>query len=127
MASKGRNRAHAACADGGVTDAPSGEVSFHLSWHVRSFGLHKHVEVSAVQSSRDFSALTDDERRAGANSAAFDLVVPADVARSMRRWRLSNVTQKVLRCGSPDEAYPADARLKGKRLGYEDLREPLPP
>lgn len=87
----------------------------------------RHVEVSAVQPSRDFSALTDDERRAGANSAAFDFVVPADVARSMRRWQLSNVTLKVLRCGSPDDAYPADARLKGKRLGYEDLREPLPP
>jgi hypothetical protein len=87
----------------------------------------RHVKVSAVKPSKDFSGLTDYERKQPANWAAFDVVVPASVARSIRRWQLSNVTLQVFRCDNPDDAYPADARLNGKRLQYEDLKEPLSP
>ena len=83
--------------------------------------------MSAVRPSKDFSGLTDYERKQPSNWAAFDVAVPANVARSIRRWRLSNVTLRVFRCNNPGDAYPADARLSGKRLQYEDLREPLPP
>jgi hypothetical protein len=87
----------------------------------------RHVEVSAVTPSKDFTGLSEYERKEGPGWLAFDVAVPASVARSMRRWQLSNVTLQVFRCDNPDDAYPADARLNGKRLQYEDLSEPLPP
>jgi hypothetical protein len=80
-----------------------------------------------VTPSKDFSGLTDYERKNVSDWAAFDVAIPASVARSIRRWQLSNVTLQVFRCSNPDDAYPADARLNGKRLQYEDLKEPLPP
>ena len=86
----------------------------------------KQVDVSAVKPSKDFSGLTDYERKQRSNWAAFDVDVPASVARSIRRWQLSNVTLQVFRCNNPNDAYPADARFNGKRLQYEELREPLP-
>lgn len=87
----------------------------------------RQVEVSAVTPSKDFTGLSDYERKQGSNWVAFDVALPASVARSIRRWQLSNVTLRVFRCDNPDDAYPADARLNGKRLRYEDLSEPLPP
>jgi hypothetical protein len=86
----------------------------------------RHVEVSAVTPSKDFTGLSDYEKQ-GASWLAFDVAVPASVARSIRRWQLSNVTLQVFRCDNPGDAYPADARLNGKRLQYKDLSEPLPP
>jgi hypothetical protein len=86
----------------------------------------RHVDVSAVRQSRDFSGLSKHEHEEQPSWAAFDVIVPADIARSIRRWQLSNVTLQVFRCGNPNDAYPADARFDGKRLQYEDLREPLP-
>ena len=87
----------------------------------------RQVEVSAAKPSNDLGGLSDNERKAWANWAAFDVVVPESVARSIRRWQLSNVTLKVFRCDNPADAYPADARLDGKPLQYENLKEPLPP
>lgn len=87
----------------------------------------RHVEVSAVTPSKDFTGLSDYERKQGSNWVAFDVAVPASVGRSIRRWQLSNVTLQVFRCDNPNDAYPADARLNGKRLQYENLSEPLPP
>jgi hypothetical protein len=87
----------------------------------------RHVEVSAVTPSKDFTGLSDYERKQRSDWAAFDVVIPASVARSIRRWQLSNVTLQVFRCDNPDDAYPADARLNGKPLHYEDLSEPVPP
>ena len=85
----------------------------------------RQVEVSAVQPSKDFSGLDANDRKLRLNWAAFDVVVPASVARSIRRWQLSNVTLHVFRCDQPDDAYPAEATLNGKPLHYDDLREPL--
>jgi hypothetical protein len=85
----------------------------------------RHVEVSDVKPSKDFAGLTDEERQRP-DWVAFDVAVPASVARSIRRWELSNVTLQVFRCGNPNDAYPADARLNGKHLEYKDLKEPLP-
>jgi hypothetical protein len=85
----------------------------------------RHVEVSAVKPSKDLSGLTDFERKKRSNWVAFDVIVPARVARSIRRWQLSNVTLHVFRCNNPDDYYPSDARFNGKRFHYEDLREPL--
>jgi hypothetical protein len=79
-----------------------------------------------VKPSSDFSGLTDEERQVP-HWAAFDVAVPASVARSIRRWQLSNVTLQVFRCNNPNDAYPADARLNGKRLQYKELAEPLSP
>lgn len=79
-----------------------------------------------MKPTNDFSGLTDDQRHRR-NWVAFEVAIPADVARSIRRWELSNVTLHVFRCNKPDDAYPAEARLKGKRLYYADLKEPLPP
>jgi hypothetical protein len=87
----------------------------------------RQVEVSAVQPSKDFSGLDTQERKLRPNWAAFDVLVPASVARSIRRWQLSNVTLQVFRCDKPDDAYPAEATLNGKRLRYDDLSEPLSP
>lgn len=87
----------------------------------------RQVKVSFVTPSKDFSGLTDYERKEGSNWIAFDVAIPASVARSIRRWQLSNVTLQVFRCSNRDDAYPADARLNGKRLEYEDLKDPLPP
>ncbi len=78
-------------------------------------------------SSRDFSGLTKEERKERSSWAAFEMMVPSNVVRSIRRWELSNVTVDVFRCGDPGDAYPAEARFNGKRLRYEDLKEPLPP
>jgi hypothetical protein len=83
--------------------------------------------VSSVTPSKDFSGLTDYERKEVSNWAALDVAIPASVARSIKRWQLSNVTLQVFRCGNRDDAYPADARLNGKHFQYEDLKEPLPP
>ncbi|HEX6661286.1 MAG TPA: hypothetical protein VF067_05405, partial [Sphingomicrobium sp.] len=60
----------------------------------------RQVEVSAIKPSNDFSGLTDEERQRP-NWAAFDVAVPASVARSIRRWQLSNVTLEVFRCNKP--------------------------
>jgi hypothetical protein len=91
----------------------------------------RQVEVSAVKPSKDFSGLSKYERRWGAVWTAFDVMIPANVARSIRRWQLSNVSLLIFRCGNIeggnfDDAYPAPATLNGKRLEYKNLREPLP-
>jgi len=86
----------------------------------------RQVEVSAVQPSKDFSGLSKYDLGERPIWTAFDVIVPANVARSIRRWQLSNVTLQVFRCGNSDDAYPAAATLNGKPLEYEDLREPLP-
>jgi hypothetical protein len=86
----------------------------------------RHVEV-VVRPSKDLSGLTDYEREQATDWVAFDVLVPASVARSIRRWQLSNVTLQVFRCNDPEDNYPADARLNGMQLQYENLREPLPP
>lgn len=88
-------------------------------------GCTRPIEVSAVKPSTDFSGLTPYERQQSYNWIAFDVVVPASVARSIRRWQLSNVTLQVFHCNNPDDAYPANARLGGKLFDYEDLKEPL--
>lgn len=87
----------------------------------------RQVDISAVRPSQDLTGLSDDERKDVAHWIAFDVLVPANVARSIRRWQLSNVTLQIFRCGNPEDAYPANARLNGKLLDYEDLHEPLPP
>jgi len=84
----------------------------------------RQVQVSAVKPSNDFSGLTAEERHR--QWIAFDVDIPASVARSIRRWELSNVTFQVFRCNKPDDYYPAAARLGGEWLEYEDLKEPLP-
>ena len=76
--------------------------------------------------SKDLSGLTEHERQQS-DWVAFDVFVPADVARSIRRWELSNVSLNVFRCNKAEDYYPADARMAGKPLRYEDLKEPLPP
>lgn len=84
----------------------------------------RHVEVSAVKASRDLSGLRDEERQRP--WAAFDVVVPASVARSIRRWQLSNVSFQIFRCNDSGDYYPAEARVKERRFHYTDLKEPLP-
>ena len=84
----------------------------------------RHVEVSAVRPSKDFSGLSEHDRGERPSWAAFDVIVQTNVARSIRRWQLSNVTLQVFRCGNADDAYPAAATLNGKPLEYEDLPEP---
>lgn len=86
----------------------------------------RQVEVSAVRPSKDFSGRSKHDRGKRPIWTAFDVIVPANVARSIRRWQLSNVTLQVFRCSKPNDAYPAAATLNGKPLEYEDLREPLP-
>lgn len=58
--------------------------------------------------------------------AAIDADVPADVARSMRRWQLSNVTLWIFRCNDPKDFFPALASFNGRIFEYEALRDPLP-
>jgi hypothetical protein len=87
----------------------------------------RQIEVPAVQPSKDFSGLDANERKLRPNWAAFDVLVPASVARSIRRWQLSNVTLKVFRCDRPDDAYPSEATLNGKPFHYNNLQEPLSP
>ena len=86
----------------------------------------RQVEVTAVKPSTDFSGLTKDERQRTV-WAAFDVVVPASVARSIRRWELSNVTLNVFRCNHSEDFYPAEAKFNGQALKYDRLTEPLPP
>lgn len=86
----------------------------------------RQVQVSAVKPSKDLSGLTEEER-AIPDWAAFEAFLPAKVARSIRQLQLSNVTFSVFRCDKPEDYYPAEVRLNGKRLDYHDLKEPLPP
>jgi hypothetical protein len=87
----------------------------------------RRVDVSAVRPSKDFTGLSQNEREDVAHWSAFEALVPVEVARSIRRWQLTNVTLHIFRCGNPKDAYPANARLNGKPLDYDDLHEPLPP
>ena len=83
-------------------------------------------EVSAVRPSRDFSGLSKSDFGERRVWAAFDVFIAPNVARSIRRWQLENVTLKVFRCDKPIDAYPAPAMLRGKLLHYRICRSLFP-
>lgn len=84
------------------------------------------VEVAAIRPSKDISGLSTEERKQH-DWAAFEVIVPASIARTIRRWELSNITLRIFRCDYREDAYPAEGHLDGKLFSYRDLREPLSP
>jgi len=87
------------------------------------------VRVSQLAAGTDYRGLwhqfTDSEVRQF-QWAAIDATVPASVARSIRRWQLSNVTLWIFRCSDPKDYFPAAASRDGDWFNYETLKEPLP-
>jgi hypothetical protein len=121
-------RIHASIADiDRLCDAPRVKLWFFCICLLFVSACTRQLEVSTAKLSNDFSGLSDDERKAGPKWAAFEVSVPRSVARSIRRWQLSNVTLKIFRCDNPVDAYSAEARLDGRPFEYENLKEPLAP
>jgi hypothetical protein len=89
-----------------------------------STGCAESVEVASITSSDDYSGLSTYER-SQFDWAAVEIKVPAKVARSIRRWQLSNVWLDVFRCDNPANAYPAPATMAGNLFDYNILQEPL--
>ena len=82
----------------------------------------RQVDVSALESGTDYSGLSAYERQQF-DWAALDVAVSPEVARSLRRWELNNVSLHLFRCNEPDDYYPADARLDGKLFDYQELEK----
>src|SRR4029453_6361145 len=87
-------------------------------------GCTQPVEVPAITSSKDYSGLSDQER-SEFDWAAIEVVVPVDVARSMGRWELGNISLDMFRCNEPDDAYPAHATMSGDLFTYQNIPEPV--
>jgi hypothetical protein len=85
----------------------------------------KQVDVSAIEAGKDYSGLSNYERTQF-EWAALDVAVSPEVASSLRRWELSNLSLYLFRCEEPDDFFPADARMAGKLFRYQDL-EPAKP
>lgn len=86
------------------------------------------VQVS-LTAGRDYSGLWSEYAYSHVGEsqwAAVDVSFPADVARSLRRWQLNNVVLRFIRCGDPQNSYPASATLNGRIFDYEALKDPLP-
>jgi hypothetical protein len=82
----------------------------------------KPVDVSAIETGNDYSGLSAYERQQF-DWAVVDVAISPDVARSLRRWVLNNVSLYLFRCKEPDDYYPASARMAGKLFNYQDLNE----
>jgi hypothetical protein len=89
----------------------------------------RQVQVTQLTTGADYRGLahqyTDSEVREF-QWAAIDAALPDSVARSIRRWQLSNVTLRMFRCNDPKDYFPAPASLDGNWVKSETLKEPLP-
>ena len=85
----------------------------------------KQVDVSAIEAGKDYSGLSENERKQF-EWAAVDVDIPADVVSSLRRWELSNVSLYLFKCEEPADYFPADARMAGKAFRYQDLNPARP-
>lgn len=87
------------------------------------------VHVTALEASSDYKGLVqleEPETIRAREWAAIGVTIPASVARSIRRWQLSNTVLSFSRCGKPKDTYPAYLSLDGRRFDYRALRDPLP-
>lgn len=82
------------------------------------------MDVSAIRPSSDYSGLSEYER-SQFDWAAVEIDVPKEVARSMRRWELGNVSLDLFRCSEPEDAYPAHATMSGDLFTYLNIAEPV--
>lgn len=65
----------------------------------------KQVDVSAIEAGKDYSGLSNYERTQF-EWAALDVAVSPEVASSLRRWELSNLSLYLFRCEEPDDFSP---------------------
>lgn len=87
-------------------------------------GCTQAVNVPAIKPSADYSGLSEHER-SQFDWAAVEMNIPTEVARSMRRWQLGNISLNMFRCDEPKDYYPADARMPGGLFSNLNIPEPL--